>query len=107
MAADKWLEAGNEPRDLYDLAGLARFHPAAKEVLAALDRLTAELNQHRSHWRNEVRGKAERLLALAQQGGPIFSQPAARAAYDERLFAQIAAAFQTAFAATRQHEEVR
>ena len=24
MAADKWLEAGDEPRDLYDLAGLAR-----------------------------------------------------------------------------------
>lgn len=103
----KWLEAGDEPRDLYDLAGLARLHPAAKEVLAALERLTAELNQHRSHWRKEIRDKAERMLALAQQGQQIFSQTAARAAYDEHLFAQIAAAFQTAFTATRQHEEVR
>ncbi len=108
MASDKWLESGEEPGDLYDLAGLARFHPVAKDILAALDRLTSELNLQRAHWRNEVRGKAERMLALAQQGRQIFSQDAARAAYDERLFAQTAGAFQSAFPASmRQHEQVR
>ncbi len=108
MSCEKWIESGEEPRDLYDLAGLTRFHPAAKEVMAALDRLTTELGQQRSHWRNEVRGKAERLLNLAEQGRQIFSQDAARAAYDERLVAQTQAAFHTAFPSPqRQQEQVR
>lgn len=71
--------------DHYDILGLTR-QASTAEIKSAYYNLAKKYHPDRHHQRdNDLRPKLERLFALITQAYDVLSQPAERAAYDERI----------------------
>lgn len=81
--------------DFYDILGLTR-HATKAEIKAAYYQLAKKFHpdRHRQADQGDLRHKLETLFALITQAYETLSEPARRAAYDERL-KKPAAAFHT------------
>jgi len=97
--AARWIESGEQPADFYELAGQARFHPRAEEVVAALSALAAEARGYQGHWRAELGARSQQVQERIQQAIGVFSSPQTRQQYDEQLWQQIRVAFTKEFSA--------
>lgn len=72
--------------DYYDILGLTR-HATTADIKAAYYHLAKKYHPDRHHQREtaDLQPKLERLFALISQAYDTLSQPAERAAYDERI----------------------
>src|SRR5262245_24303882 len=95
--AARWIESGEHPADLYELAGQARFHPRAEDVVAALTALAKDARGYQGHWRAELGARSQLVQERIQQAIGVFSSPQARQQYDDQLWQQIRVAFTKEF----------
>jgi hypothetical protein len=96
--AQRIVENGEAPRDSYELAGCARFTPRVEDVVAGLQRLTAENAPYIAHWNQQTRRRGQELQRQIETALTTFSSVDQRQRYDDSLMAALRQAYQTQIA---------
>ncbi len=89
----QWLAVDTSPNNFYDLFGMPQLHPHGDELKRLAAQAVRDLAPYCKHSQPAVAARAVRLRKLAEQAGRVFSSPAKKKSYDQKLHDEMVATF--------------